>query len=112
MKVTLVHKKIRLSEDLLAWEHEKFSLQKVPAATISHYPSPHINHMTMFTNRSLWHGLYMRILTVWLFLVLRSDVDANILTRNVKLLAETLARHVYNLSSLVCVYAFYVHANV
>ena len=34
--------------------------------------------------------------------LLRSDVDASILARNVKLLAETLARHVYNLSSLVC----------
>lgn len=39
-------------------------------------------------------------------ILLRSDVDANILTRNVKLLAETLARHVYNLSSLVCTYAY------
>lgn len=54
-KVTLVHKKIRLSEDLLAWEHEKFSLHKVPAATVSHHPSPHISHMTMFTKRSLLH---------------------------------------------------------
>jgi len=97
MKVTLVHKKIRLSEDLLAWEHEKFSLQKVPAATVSHYPSPHVHHTTMFTNRLLWCALY----SVCLWLMLRSDVDASILTRNVKLLAETLARHVYNLSSLV-----------
>ena len=97
MKVTLVHKKIRLSEDLLAWEHEKFSLQKVPAATVSHYPFPHVRHTTMFTNRLLWCVLH----SVCFMFKLRSDVDANILTRNVKLLAETLARHVYNLSSLV-----------
>jgi len=31
----LVHKKVRLSEDLLAWEHERFSLKRLPAATIS-----------------------------------------------------------------------------
>ena len=42
-------------------------------------------------------------------ILLRSNVDANILKRNVKLLAETLARHVYNLSSLVCVY---IHTHV
>lgn len=64
MKVSLVHKKIRLSEDLLAWEHEKFSLQKVPAATISRHPSPHISHTTMFTNRSLCHVLFLYTLTV------------------------------------------------
>ena len=39
-------------------------------------------------------------------ILLRSDVDANILTQNVKLLGETLARHVYNLSSLVCTYTY------
>ena len=104
MRVTLVHKKIRLSEDLLAWEHEKFSLQKVPAATISHHPSPHIGHMTMFTNRLPCQLLYC----LWCGYLCRSDVDAAILTRNVKLLAEALASHVYNLSSMVCVWCLSV----
>ena len=32
-----VHKKINLASEQLAWEHEKFSLNKIPAFTLSHY---------------------------------------------------------------------------
>ena len=35
MQLHLVHKKVRLSEDLLAWEHERFSIKRYPAATLS-----------------------------------------------------------------------------
>lgn len=31
----LVHKKVRLGDDLLVWEHEQLSLKRLPAATIS-----------------------------------------------------------------------------
>lgn len=34
-----VHKKINLASEQLAWEHEKFSLNKIPAFTLSHYAS-------------------------------------------------------------------------
>ena len=36
-KVTLNHKKIRIGDELLAWEHERFSLRRIPAATLSHF---------------------------------------------------------------------------
>ena len=35
MQLEVVHKKVRLSEDLLAWEHERFSMKRLPAATLS-----------------------------------------------------------------------------
>ena len=38
--VGLVHKKIRISDDLLSWEHERFALSKQSAATLSHHWSP------------------------------------------------------------------------
>jgi len=80
--VSLVHKKIRLSEDLLAWEHERFSLKKLSAATLSALQSPKdLRRNSMFVDRS--------------------DVDVDVLVRNVRIIVEGLARHMYNLSALV-----------
>uniref|UniRef100_A0A8C9YRD5 BOS complex subunit NCLN n=1 Tax=Sander lucioperca TaxID=283035 RepID=A0A8C9YRD5_SANLU len=79
VKFSMVHKKINLADNMLAWEHERFGIRRLPAFTLSHLPS---------------HRLAQRssIMDV------RPHVDVKKLSRNTKLVAEALARVIYNLT--------------
>ncbi|XP_063810568.1 BOS complex subunit NCLN-like [Pseudophryne corroboree] len=73
---SLIHKKINLGENLLAWEHEQFGLRRLPAFTVSHLDSPS-------------HRLKNTILDT------RSQVNVTKLRRNAEILCEALARFLY-----------------
>ncbi|XP_041646644.1 nicalin-1 isoform X4 [Cheilinus undulatus] len=79
VKFSMVHKKINLADDMLAWEHERFGIRRLPAFTLSHLQS---------------HRLAQRssIMDV------RPHVDVKKLSRNTKVVAEALARVIYNLT--------------
>lgn len=79
VKFSMVHKKINLADDMLAWEHERFGIRRLPAFTLSHLQS---------------HRLAQRssIMDV------RPHVDVKKLGRNTKVVAEALARVIYNLT--------------
>ncbi|KAK3533374.1 hypothetical protein QTP70_019323 [Hemibagrus guttatus] len=79
LKFSMVHKKINLADDTLAWEHERFGIRRLPAFTLSHLES----------HRSSSRNSIMDI---------RSHVDLKKLSRNTKLIAEALARVIYNLT--------------
>ncbi|OXB66657.1 UNVERIFIED_CONTAM: hypothetical protein H355_012512 [Colinus virginianus] len=79
VKFSMVHKKINLAEDMLAWEHERFAIRRLPAFTISHLESH---------RDSLRNSIMDR----------RSEVDTKALTRNTRIIAEALTRVIYNLT--------------
>lgn len=79
LKFSMVHKKINLADDTLAWEHERFGIRRLPAFTLSHLES----------HRSPARHSIMDM---------RPHVDLKKLSRNTKVIAETLARVIYNLT--------------
>ncbi|XP_057180969.1 BOS complex subunit ncln isoform X2 [Triplophysa rosa] len=79
LKFSMVHKKINLADDTLAWEHERFGIRRLPAFTLSHLDS----------HRSPERHSIMDM---------RPHVDLKKLIRNTKAIAETLARVIYNLT--------------
>ncbi|XP_024135049.1 nicalin-1 isoform X2 [Oryzias melastigma] len=79
VKFSMVHKKINLADDMLAWEHERFGIRRLPAFTLSHLPS----------HRSVQRSSIMDV---------RPHVDVKRLGRNTKVVAEALARVIYNLT--------------
>ncbi|XP_033936921.1 BOS complex subunit ncln [Pseudochaenichthys georgianus] len=82
VKFSMVHKKINLADDMLAWEHERFGIRRLPAFTLSHLAS---------------HRLAQRAS----IMDARPHVDVQKLSRNTKLVAEALARVIYNLTEKV-----------
>ncbi|XP_043257292.1 nicalin-1 isoform X2 [Colletes gigas] len=75
-----VHKKINLADKSLAWEHERYSMRRLPATTLSTLKS---------------HEDPIR--TTILDLMKAGQIDK--LYKHTQVVAEALARHIYNLSS-------------
>jgi hypothetical protein len=81
VKVNYIHKKINLASEFLSWEHERFSIHKLSALTLSHYETSDPAERRTILDR---------------------DVDEKIIFRNVHLISEALACLMYNLNKDYC----------
>ncbi|KAM4548098.1 BOS complex subunit ncln isoform 3-T3 [Odontesthes bonariensis] len=95
VKFSMVHKKINLADDMLAWEHERFGIRRLPAFTLSHLPSHRSAQRSSImdvrsVSPSSRHGVGEP--------PAGPHVDVKKLSRNAKVVAEALARVIYNLT--------------
>ncbi|XP_045595457.2 BOS complex subunit NCLN isoform X1 [Procambarus clarkii] len=77
--VEMVHRKINLQEDTQAWEHEKYSMRRLPAFTLSRLSGPKTGERGSILDTP-------------------ENVDLTVLTRNTMVVATALLRHIYNTS--------------
>lgn len=73
----LVHKKINLADDFLSWEHERFSIRRLPAVTLSHFSS----------HADVRRGTILDT---------RPNVNVDVLVRNTYVIVEAVTKHLYN----------------
>lgn len=76
LKFEMNHKKINLANEMLAWDHERFSLNKIPAFTLSHFKSFKDSDRNSMTDTL-------------------DSVDKKVLTDNIKLIVNSIAQYVY-----------------
>lgn len=76
LKFEMNHKKINLANEMLAWDHERFSLNKIPALTLSHFKSFKDTDRNTMTD------------TI-------QSVDEDILVKNIRHLVHSMARYIY-----------------
>lgn len=95
--VRFVHKKINLNQGTLAWEHERFALHRLPGLTLSAWPSVQVANKLRYSSLDggpLYHiaqngGMHSNRSAF------RGSVDPRILVRNVRVIAEALARIIF-----------------
>ncbi|XP_039276240.1 nicalin-like [Nilaparvata lugens] len=79
-KVEMIHKKINLKEEVLAWEHERYSIRRLPAFTLS----------SIRSHKDPTRGTILDV---------KKNLNMDALLQNARIVAQALSSHIYNIST-------------